>query len=123
MKKAVAVLCLVFLIFAAACSSGQSVARTKWNIGSGGRSFTEELTFNDQGRTFNQVTLDINVKLSGGTLAWEAYDPDGNLLFSDSTTGKYKKSIRMEPMPGQWILVITSTDAAGKMEFCWQGKK
>lgn len=123
MKRFVLIL-LVFVlsIFIYSCTDSGSVARTKWNIGSP-KSFTEELTFNELGRSFAAISLEIDIRITEGTITWEAYDPHGNLILSDSTQGKHKQTTRVDPLPGEWRLEISAEDVLGKMEFLWRGRK
>lgn len=121
-KIAIVIIMLVLPIYIFSCTNSGSVARSKWNIGSP-KTFSEELTFNEQGRSFADISLEIDIRLTGGTIAWEAYDPDGNLVLSDSTKGRHKQTTRVDPSPGEWRLEISAEDVSGKMEFRWRGRK
>src|SRR5690554_3663998 len=100
MKK-LAVLLTVLVLIVAGCSGRGSVARSKWHIGVR-ESFSEKLIFNESGRSFAQVFLEIDVDLSEGSLDWEAYGPNGDLVYSDSTQGKFRDKIKIVPAPGEW---------------------
>lgn len=123
-KSIVSVLVLVLIAMAAGCSFsfGKAVASTSW-ASTSPDSFTKEVELDDKGQPFAEVDLTIDVDLSGGTLAWELYGPENNLLLTDSTEDKCKQTITVDPASGPWKLVVTATEVSGSLSFSLNGSK